>query len=344
MSHILATWIYLDTKESASYFPSSKGLSSDLGVQAIYWRCVVVFFSTARYYNKDIRLALFSNVSTLPQVEGADVGAVLKKLGVEFYTTPFEYQTPEGYYGNWRNQFYEFSIFKYVTTSPAFCDDDNFVLLDSDCVIKGDLSPVFNAVALQQCITYVIYYKPERDINGISRLEMKDIFERLSEKPMQEPPLYHAGEFYATTVKAMKQLMQDFYIIWPRLVQYHAEGKTRLTEEAHVLSYLYYINGFKAADADRFVKRIWTDAAVYRNVEAGDKDLLIWHLPSEKRGGFKELFHRLKQKGFDLQAYKSGALTRELERIFKIPYIPLQYQLYYSLKKLGKKMYKTFKK
>lgn len=340
MANILATWIYLDTKESGSYFPSSKGHSSDFNIQKIYWRCVATFFATARYYNPDVQLALFSNVSEYPQVDGVDIAAELKKLNVTCYTTPFEYLTPEGYFQNWRNQFYEFSIFRFIANNPAFADSDNFILLDSDCIIRGDLQPVFADVAAKQCITYIMYYPEDYVIHGISRRNMQEVFERLSGRTVPEVPHYHAGEFYASTVAMLKTIINDFYQVWPKLLQYHAQGRTKLNEEAHVLSYLYHHNGISGGDADKYVKRLWTNGSSYRNVEPADADLLIWHLPAEKRYGFKQLFDRLKKKQFALSTNEAGTLDKELRHLFKVPNVPLKYQVYYFIRKSAKKLLK----
>src|SRR5689334_183563 len=105
---IIATWICVDTEANGTHFPSAGGNSADSKVQDIYWRCICCFYTMAKLSNPTARLVLFSNSTTLPVVEGTDIRLLLQKLNVEFYTTSFEYVTPEGYYKQWRNQFYEF--------------------------------------------------------------------------------------------------------------------------------------------------------------------------------------------------------------------------------------------
>ncbi len=138
MSNILATWICIDDPENASYFPSSKGSSADVSVQLIYWRCVAVFMYTARKFNPELRLVFFSNITEYPTIDNVNYKLLFEKLNIEFYTTPFGFQTPAGYYGSWSNQFYEFSILKFICEHPAFSDEDAFTLLDSDCLITKD--------------------------------------------------------------------------------------------------------------------------------------------------------------------------------------------------------------
>src|SRR3954451_3594018 len=120
MDNIIATWICVDTQVNGTHFPSAGGNSSDTKVQNIYWRCICCFYTMARLNNPNARLVFFSNSSSLPIVEGTNVRELLQKLNVAFYTTPFEYVTPVGYYNQWRNQFYEFSILNFISDHKDF--------------------------------------------------------------------------------------------------------------------------------------------------------------------------------------------------------------------------------
>ena len=339
MKNIIATWICVDSADTGTYFPSAKGKSSDAKVQDIYWRCICCFYTMARYYNPDATLALFSNTGTLPVVDGTALKELLQKLEVNFYVTPFEYVTPPGYFNQWRNQFYEFSIFKFISGHPDFSNDDNFLLLDSDCIITNDLSSLFREVTGQQCITYAIEYNPDHSINGNSRKEMQAIFGTLLGRPVQDLPQYHAGEFYATTIAVVKTIIIDFYLVWRQLLQLHEAGQPKLNEEAHVLSYLFYKNGYMGGGANKYVKRLWTDPTSYRNVESGDAALLIWHLPAEKRFGFRQLFEWLQKQAFKLNTTKPEQVRQRLQHTFLIPFIPLQRKPYFAGKYLVKKMF-----
>lgn len=338
MKQIIATWICLDDAATGTYFPSAMGSSSDRSVQDKYWRCIACFFTTARYFNPQAELVLFCNRDVRPVVDGVDLFALLERLGVRTYTTPFTYITPEGYYKTWRNQFYEFSILEFISDHPQFSTEDGFLLLDSDCIINGDLRPLFQELQAEQCLTYNIDYAAGHDINGISRIGMKAVYEDLLEQKLDEAPAYHGGEFYASTIGVARQLVGEFRPLWPELLARHAAGLPKLNEEAHVLSYLFYRCGWTGGQANRYIKRLWTDPASYRNVEAADKELLIWHLPTEKRYGFRKLFGWLQQQQFDLSAVSPAVLHRYLQRTFNVPSIPLERQPYYAAKSLLKKM------
>ena len=339
MKNIIATWICVDTEDNSTYFPSAKGKSSDAKVQNIYWRCICCFYTIARYHNPDATLALFSNTSHLPQVDGTDIKQLLQRLNVSFYVTPFEYVTPQGYYNQWRNQFYEFSIFKYISTHKDFSDKDALVLLDSDCIITQNLSPLFAEVRAEKCITYIIDYAPDHDINGNSRTSMQKVFSSLLNAPVETVPPYHAGEFYATTIAVLKILIEDFYGVWKQLLALNEAGLDKLHEEAHTLSYLFYKNGFTGGQANKYIKRLWTDPTTFRNIEAGDQNLAIWHLPAEKRHGFVTLFSWLQKKEFSLSFVTVQQLKQRLQNIFMIPVIPLQRRPYFAGKALLKKVF-----
>lgn len=339
MDNIIATWVCIDNKANGTYFPSSKGSSADAKVQNIYWRCISCFYTLARLYNTTAKLVLFSNSEALPIVDGTDIKAILDKLNVAFYTTPFEFVTPEGYYNQWRNQFYEFSILKFISNHPDFNTDDRFLLLDSDCIITRDLNDLFTEISAKRCITYVIDYDVKHVINGNSRNDMKSIFEVLLNKRLDHIPQYHAGEIFGATIEFASVLVNDFLKIWQQLLTLNAAGLPKLNEEAHVLSFLFYKNDITGGDGNQYIKRLWTDPTTFRNIEKNDENLHIWHLPAEKRHGFKVLFEWLQKVDFTLRKDNSSQIKNRLQNIFLIPVIPLQRRPFFAGKYLYKKVF-----
>lgn len=274
----------------------------------------------------------------MPVLDGTDVSGVLEKLGVKFYVTPFEYVTPDGYFGKWRNQFYEFSIFKYISNHKDFNEEDRFLLLDSDCIITGDLSALFKSIEENKCITYVIDYNIHNKINGNSREDMKNIFSDLLDRDVTDYPAYHGGEIYASEIKVVKTLMEDFYIVWEQLLSRFHKGADKLNEEAHVLSYLFYKHNIAGGQANQFIKRLWTDPTTFRNIKPEDIHLLIWHLPAEKTKGFKKLFNWLQSKNFDKQNITKEMFQQRIQKVFPVPDIPFQQKPYYFVKSIAKKI------
>jgi lipopolysaccharide biosynthesis glycosyltransferase len=340
LTKIFATWICIDDVSNASYFPSSKGNSNDWRIQEIYWKCLATCLYSARKFNPNLRLAVFCNNEMLPTVNGVSYKKLFDYLNIEFYITPFEFQTPEGYFKSWRNQFYEFSIFKYIASSNCFDDNDTIVLVDSDCIVTGELSEIYNQISINECITYTINYEPGFVINGITRNDMKNIFESLDDIKLDSVPDYHAGEFFAATIRYVKKIMDIFYPTWQMLLELHKKNLPRLNEEAHVLSYLYYKTGRKGGEANMYIKRMWTDPTTYRNIDTGDQHFKIWHLPAEKRYGFKTFFKFLKKQSFDLNAFTNEQLIKKFERTFQIPQLNVSRKIFFIVKNIAKKIMK----
>jgi len=335
-ANILATWICIDSPENATYFPSSKGMSSDIGIQSNYYKCIAVCFHSARLYNPDLRLVFFTNKNELPVIEGVDFKLLFDSLNVQFYYTDFEYITPPDYSKMWRNQFYEFSIFKFISNSSEFNNDDNIVLIDSDCVVTKSLDDLFKDIKSHKSIAYELDYKENVDINGISRIGMEAVFSELSGKTIGKIPLYYAGEFFGASVRLVKEYFSLFRELWPKLIALNAEGKPKLHEEAHVLSYLFFITGNENGIANKYIKRLWTDPSSFRNVNKDDDNLYIWHLPKHKVSGFPKLFKLLKSKEFSTTSFSKEAYRLMMKKLFTIPDLTLRNKLYFRLRKTAK--------
>jgi hypothetical protein len=334
---VLAVWICIDSPENASYFPSSKGMSSDKRIQAIYYKCAAVCLHSARLYNSDLKLVFFSNKSELPVIDGVDFKSLFKDLNVQFYSTAFEYITPPDYSRMWRNQFYEFSIFKFISNSADFSDDDNIVLIDSDCMITKRLDDLFADIKIHGSISYELDYNETVNINGNSRTGMKSIFSELSGKDVDKIPIYYAGEFFGATVKVVKEYSHLFQELWPKLLWLNEQGKPRLQEEAHVLSYLYFVTNNENDFANKYIKRLWTHSSSFRNVRPNDEHLHIWHPPTHKVVGFPKLFKFLKYRGFSITDISKDSYYVIIKKLFTIPDLTLKHKFYFLLTTIAKR-------
>ena len=83
--------------------------------------------------------------------------------------------------------------------------------------------------------------------------------------------------------------------MWNKNLQAIERGQRWCREEAQFLSLLYHRHGYKEGTANPFLKRIWTASGFghFRNTAAEDRDLLVWHLPAEKRFGFLDMFREV---------------------------------------------------
>jgi hypothetical protein len=298
----------------------SIGKSTSSKFVGIYLKNCTVFFITARKFNPTANLLLFTNTELPEKLDGLDFRQIIDHLGVKVIHVNFDYKTPAGYYGAWRNQFFEFSIFQKMLELSQN-QQDLFLLTDSDCVITGDLTPVWEK-ARSGCLTYDTGYAEHFSINGLSRLEMKTVYEELLHKKLEHPPKYYGGEFFLANIASIRPIVEDFVELWPVLLLRHQRGELKFNEEAHTLSYLFYKNGLEGQTANEFIKRLWTQPFIFRNVEEKDQDLLVWHMPHEKKYGILRLFKRLAPNVPAALAMQPDRFRRLLSRQLTIPRIP----------------------
>ncbi len=304
---VLATWIVNDTKVEQSWFPQAGKIQSDNPqVHFMYWRCVADFFACAsRTCGDSCRLVLFTN----RPIAAPDIKNFLVSLGVEVIVVPLAHLPPVGYHGSWRNQFYILDLIQYLAKTA---ENESYVILDSDCVINKSLDPLYQELTQKGALLYSMSYSEEHSINGLTRVEMKALYEEISGEPLTEIPRYCGGEFFAATSEAIRAMAELSEAIWRECMDRFELGKAKFNEEAHFLSYLYFRLGFEHDTANRFIKRLWTQFS-YRNVEPQDYELAIWHVPAEKRYGFKRLYRVIRKR--DSWFWKMPAVDRWRARI-----------------------------
>ena len=286
----ICTWLYAEPEGEESLYPQVTGTSSTLAFQAVYWRCVVVFFATSLRHNPDARHTLFTNTPHLPTIDGFDVAAFFDRHGIEHVQVAFTYQPPPGYHHEWRNQFYVLDLIKQMAQRAS--PNDALVLLDSDCVWIERAERMRKALNRYGLLTYDMGYPEDFNINGLSRLEMKEVFEDIEEKPLDKVPAYFGGEFFAALGTEATRLVAHFGPLWEVQRRRFAAGQKKFNEEAHFLSFLYHLFGYAGGTANPFIRRIWTGFS-YHNIEPEDVTLTVWHLPSEKQTGIKWLFDQV---------------------------------------------------
>lgn len=302
MQKIISTWIYLDAKNETSQYPQIGGDSSSSKFQAVYWRCVVVFFETSLRYNHDCRHILFTNTEQLPVIDGFDVGEYLRENDVEVICIKNKYPLPQGYFAQWLNQFFVFSILDLL--SEMTTEEDKVLILDSDCVFRKPADEAFNKLGENEALTYVIRYDENRIINGINRQQMRQIFADWGLQ-LNEVPWYSGGEAVIAKGSFVKKVAHEFPELYKDLLRRHEEKEVKLNEEAHTLTYFYYKYPTGIAEMNEYIQRLWTNPYTLRTVKEKDRELMIWHLPKEKTLGFKAIFDQI-AKGLILSDMSEG--------------------------------------
>ena len=290
-STTICTWFYAEKKGEESNYPQVNISSSSYKFQEIYWKCIITFFKTSLQFNKECSHEFFTNIDikNLPIIDGFSVKEFLESNNIKITNKDLTYKTPEGYFGSWRNQFYIFDILKEINNRSE--EVSNYIILDSDCIWLKKLDEKFiEMIDEKELLTYKIPYDDEHIINGLSRLDMKEIYEELENKKLDKNPNYYGGEVFAGNTKAIKKICDLNDDIWEKMIERYKKNKKKFNEEAHLLSYIYYKLGYESDELSTYIRRIWTYPFHY-NSNKEDLKLTILHMPSEKKYGFNYMFN-----------------------------------------------------
>jgi len=213
---------------------------------------------------------------------------------VEVIQLPITYRLPRDRVQSWGNQFYILDVIKHIAGNAS---TEKFIILDSDCVWNSSVEKLSAALDEFGCITYTLgdeEHEPNSAINGITRRQMRTAlndWQHIESKPGEDERVeYNGGELFAATHSECKILASMIDDLWQW--QSGQQNKRGFLEEAHFLSILYAARGYKNFTANPYIKRMWTTFKV-NNIEKKDLEIDIWHLPAEKKSGFRAAFRQL---------------------------------------------------
>lgn len=311
MSIMIATWFVADAPGDASKFAQVAGDSSTPAFQLVYWRCVAVFFTTSKMRNPAARHVFFTN-TRLPVVDGLDFAELFETLEVQTVFLPITFRLQKSVADAWGNQFYILDIIRYLARHPS---TDTYLVLDSDCVWMDGADRIEAEISAKSCLLYTLgaeAYGLTQSINGVTRQQMAQlaaqVFPDIAPGNSAVGIAYHGGEIFAATRKACGEIDEDVGRLWQqRLIA--ATGVSGYLEEAHFLSIIYRHLGYQPYSAEYFIKRMWTGFK-HNNLTGNDVHLPIWHLPAEKKTGFKAVFRVIAEGRFPPDAAACDELIR----------------------------------
>lgn len=314
----ICSWMYADAAGQESAYAQVPGASSSASFQAVYWRCVVVFYAVARRLNPEARLVFLTNAARLPTVDGVAVGPFLERLGAETVRLGNTHLPPEGYYEGWRNQFYVFDAIEHLAGRAA--PEDHVFLLDTDCLWVRPAGALSADLRRYGALTYDIGLPPGWPQNGLTRADLQRLYAEHSGAPAPALPAYLGGEIFAATGAATRRIAAEIPGLWEALLERHRRGLPHFNEEAHALGYLYHRLGYPEGTANPYIKRMWTALLHRQNVGEADFDLAIWHLPTEKRYGLRRLFGAVARPDSPFWSLPPGEpLARWMGRLLGVP-------------------------
>ena len=295
---LISTWFYAEHEGEESVYPQVGGRSSSTWFHAVYWRCVVDFFAVSTRVNPGAVHRFYTNVASIPDVDGFSTRSFLDRLGVEVVVLPYASRPPKGYFGAWANQFYVLDIAAHLAeTLPA--DDAVGLILDSDCMFTRPAGPLVVAARTYGALTYDARIGPDEEQNGLTPREMGQIYADLlhpygvADLDRAAIPAYVGGEIVAATRETLATIVNEANGLWPEMLRRHEAGLPKFNEEAHMLSFVYHRLGFPVGTADPYIDRMYTWFTKV-NVRPGHEDMTIWHLPNEKKWGLRRLFEAIR--------------------------------------------------
>lgn len=283
--------IILDDKSEATEFPSAGQNSASSEFQLIYWQCVALCLMTSVTHNPDCTHLLFCN-KPIPTVAPPEVVANLASLGVVFVELPLSYRLPEGSISRWGNVFYVLNIIEYFVEKLPH---DILIFTDADCIWRKSARSITSLLTNHDCLVYSLRpddqknYEGDVLLNGMSRKKMVAVLDEVFHKTLVETPPHNGGEFFAATRQYCAGIIPQIRTLWEYACIHASETDSIKTEE-HFLNILAWANDVQSYTADGIVRRLWTNFGDV-NVRATDTELVIWHLPAEKKFGFRRMWH-----------------------------------------------------
>lgn len=288
-SNIVVAWFRQDTKIESSWYPQVGVDSSTESVHAIYWRCVAVFFSSCRRFNPGAELIFYSNAQ-LPVLDGVDFRELFLRLQVTVRDIPYAHLPPMGYFEQWRNQFFVLDVLEDLHKNAE--PDDAYLVLDTDCVVTQPLDELFQTVRTYGAATYTveeIAELPSYVSNGLTSLDLERVSSEIAGRRLSVP--YAGGELVALSRSGLEVVVAEIPPVWTECLARFERGDPKFNEEAQLLSYIYAKAGLGNGKANPYIRRIWTQR--YSTVRQADIEIAVWHLPAEKKLGFKRAFRVL---------------------------------------------------
>jgi hypothetical protein len=313
VSRVIAAWFRQDSKDEASWYPQAGADSSLPGFRQVYWRCVPAFYASCRRFNPGATLRFYTNAE-LPTIDGVSLKDLLQVLDVEVLDIPYTHLPPDGYFGQWRNQFFVLDILQDL----ALGDFEAAIILDTDCVFTGPADALFDRVISDGAATYVVapvMANPLAISNGLTAEQLDTLSSAVTGKPLRVS--YCGGEIVALRGDTLAAVADRVQLVWQDSQDRNARGELKFNEEAQLLSCIYAELGLPVGGADPFIRRIWTQRA--RDVQRVDAWRPIWHLPGEKHYGFRQLIPYIRNSNSWFWADDDDAFRERLGRVMSIP-------------------------
>jgi hypothetical protein len=120
---------------------------------------------------------------------------------------------------------------------------------------------------------------------------------------------FEGGELICFKGVILPQLLEAVTAGYQWALERFEKGQPKFNTEEHLFSFAYWKVGLRTFTANKYIKRMWTDLSSAVNLEAGDEQRMLWHLPAEKKHGFIPYFRLMGKNGNSLAGYEQSLST-----------------------------------
>lgn len=311
-TNYLITWMYSSGAGEQIVHHQSGGNSDELKTQNLYWRCVFCLYESSHRNNGDLfKHILFVNKMPPETIDGIPTKALIEKYKIDIREFPVRSMPPHGFYKAWSSQFLLLDIFEQVL--QFIKPEDRLLILDSDIIFSKPASTEFlEAIDRHKALLYTIDYPVDKKSNGLSTLDVRELATEMTGKP-SEHLSYEGGEFLCMKGHVLPEFLRKGREVFNWSLLRFADKLPKFNTEEHTFCVVYWMLGLEPFTGNKYIKRLWTDLSSSVNIEAGDEQRMLWHLPAEKKNGFIKYFRILAKNNLSLAGHE-----KKLTSLFRI--------------------------
>ena len=266
MNNII-TYFYIEDKDNRSKYGVQE--SNYEKKNEYYFRCIVNFFMSSLYYNKNSKHFFITNdIKNLNFIQNLDFYKFCKDNNINIIQRKSKHVSKQE---KWAGSMYFFDAIEYFAEQDNINQNDNFIFFDNDIFFNSNIDAIFSTVNNYSYMLYNIEHEYKEDNKWVGN------FNDLKKDYLTNYFTPYGGEFFAIKGKKLIEFMNCYYK--------HNSNKELKTEE-HYLSYIFsnLINKNEFKICNDYLKRCWTTYK-HNNIANDDYKKAIIHVPSEKEYG-----------------------------------------------------------
>lgn len=289
----LVTWFHADDPSHAGTYAQTLGDAASGAHYETYLRCVDLCIASFRRWNERGTCLIVLNERAQRAIDPQRL-EFWNRMRAEVLVAENRHLPDSDLYSRWQNQFFLFDVLR-VAIEHAPDPATPIAVVDSDCVVRGDLGPLADAIVQEGRVAMTVGYGEDADIHGLTRRQLGEL---LAARGVVSDgvPEYLGGEFVAGTAAALTELLDRVQDVYEWTLQRRTAGLSHPNEEAHMISIATPYRS-EQVTGNRFVERVWTQHWVYRDFSDDVIRKPVWHLPAEKRTGISRLQRDARRQG-----------------------------------------------